>query len=280
MNIETIKNKSDEFKSLFEEKIKPLIIEKINNSEDKVALSETYISEVLKTYYVTNTLNLKIKNAILGTNLGVSVNNRTKEFIFYKVSEDVKRESDLFEKNFNDKIKPFLLRIFKTKYIIGFEENFLKKYLNINYNTNNIYQRLRNILLNENISVSINKNVMIEGKKTNEFIFCDIIKKRKIDEENNENMNKNKEVDKDKEDFDNYILKSEKEEREKNKKIHDEMIKEGVKSIKKLLEQPNNKEINESDNNTILCPNCKKGKIEYPETICPICNVQILKKWE
>lgn len=280
MNIETIKKKSDEFKLSFNEKIKPLIIEKLNSGEDKVALSETYISETLKTYYVTNTLNLRIKDAIYDTNLGVSVNNRTKEFIFYKVTEYVKRESDLFEKNFNDKIRPFLLKTFETKHIIGFEEVFLKKYLNIDYNTDNIYQRLRTILSNENISISIDKNVVIKGKKTNEFIFCDISKKRKIDEENNKNINKIEEIDKDKEEFNTYILESERDEKEKQKKIKEKIIKEGDELIKKLFKPSNNKDRNESNYNIIPCPVCKKGEIEYPEITCPNCNVQVLKKWE
>ncbi len=278
MNIETVESKSNEFRSLFEQKIKPIIIEKINNGEGKIVMSEIYIKDELKAYYIIDTLYAKIKKALLETNLGVSVNKNTKEFIFYKVTEDVRRESDILEKNFNDKVIPIILKKFENTYIIGFEENFLKKLLNINYNTDNIYQRLRNILLNGDISVSINKNVIIKGIKTNEFIFCDIDKKRKVDIENNDNSYENKEIDEDKKDFDNYMLESKKRESEEEEK--EKIIRKKIVDDFFIDLTPNNLNFAEYNDNIILCPLCKKGEIEHPGTICPVCNIQVLKKWE
>ncbi len=280
MNIETIKSKSDEFRLLFEQKIKPVIIKKINDGENKVVMSEIYIKDELKVYYIIDTLYAKIKKTLLETDLGVSINKNTKEFTFYRVTEDVKRESDLFEKNFNDKVIPIILKKFESTYIIGFEENFLKKLLNVDYSTDNIYQRLRNILLNENISISVNKNIIIKGIKTNEFIFYDIDKKRKIDEENSNNSYENKEVDEDKKDFDNYMLESKKRENEEEKK--EKIIRKKIIDNFFINLTPDNLDPNftEYNDNIILCPICKKGEIEYPETICPVCNIQVLKKWE
>ncbi len=280
MNIETIENRNNEFEILFNQKIKPFIDEQINLGEEKVILSEEYIIRKLETYYIIDTLYTKIKRTILETNLGVSIDKKSKEFIFYKTSEDVKRESNLFEKNFRDKIIPIILKKFENTYIIGFEENFLKKLLNIDYNTDNIYQRLRNILLNGNMSVSIEKNIFIKGKKTNEFVFYDIDKKRKIDKENIDDLCKTKEIDKDKEDFDNYILESK--ERESIEKEKEKIVrKEIINNFFIDLNTDNlGTDFNEYNDNAVLCPFCKRGKIEYPETICPSCNEKVIKKWD
>lgn len=277
MKIENVIKKSCSFKEAFEHEIIPYINRKINEGESKVTISEDYINELLKFHYNTDNLYIKIRNIISEsqTNLGVSIKRKNKEFIFYKKTEEINRESDLFKVIFEQKFKPQLLKNLKDTYIIGFEENFLKKILNVNYNINTMHIKLKNALLETNLKVFIKKDILVNGKKTNEFIFYDI-DKRKIYKDN-----KSKEIDKDKEDWNNYLIESEKKVKEEDKIMHNEALKELTESLKEfdktmkdLFDKHNNNE-----NNDIICPYCN-NEIKYPELICSSCKSKVLKKWE
>ncbi len=183
MYIEKIANKSDMFKLQFEEIIKPYIYKQIKNDDAKVVLSMEYINECLGTNYNIDTLYIKMRNMLLGTELGVSIKRKSKEFVFYEVSDIIKRESDLIRIGFEKRLKPCLLEIFKDKHIIGFEEDNLREVLDVNCSTINIYNSIKNLLSGTCITVSTRKNGLINGKRACKFVFYDINKKKQYDED-------------------------------------------------------------------------------------------------
>ncbi len=273
MNIETITKKGDTFKLSFVQKIKSYIEEKIKNGETKIILSEDYINEILNVQYTTDNLYIKMRNMLLGTNLGVSIKRKNREFVFYQISDNIGRESDLFKITFETKLKPYLLEIFKTKHIIGFEENFLKELLDINYSTTYIYNNFKNILLDTNITVSTEKNKIIKGKRINEFIFCDNDKKKEIIKNNNEiEKNKNEEINnEDEKEFMNYLKESEKFDKEQNLRRREKIVNEGAEFMKNYIIP---------DVEMYKCPLCDDGILKFPDITCPNCKSKVLEKWK
>lgn len=267
MNIEKNMNKSDIFKSEFEQKIKPYIIKKLNDDETKVTISENYINELLNVNYTTDNLYIKMRNMLIGTNLGVSIKRKNKEFIFYKTLDGINRESDLFKKTFDNKLKPYLLEELKNICTIGFEETYLKEYLEVSYGSTNIYNNLKKMLSNTSISVSIRRNTVIKGKKINEFIFCNNELRKQIEEKNRE------------------MIENEK---RRKKEITENIIKENKKLVDKVNVDVNNvlknlpkvTDINEIEISDIGVPefNCPKcnNKIKYHEEKCFVCNEQLI----
>ncbi len=268
MKIENVIKKSYSFKRIFEHEIIPYINKKINEGESTVTISEHYINELSESHYNTDNLYIKIRNIIseLQTNLGVSIKRKTKEFIFYEKTEEINRESDLFKVIFEQKFKPQLLKYLKDTYIIGFEENFLKKILNVNYSINTMCIKLENALSGTNLKVFIKKDILVNKKKTNEFVFYNVDKRKVYID------NKSKEIDKDKEDWDNYLIESEKKVQEENKVIHNEALKEFTELMNSF------EKYYDKNNDIILCPYCN-NKLKYPEIVCSLCKQRILKKW-
>ena len=183
MYIEKITNKSDMFKLQFEEIVKPYIYKQIKNDDSKAVLSMKYINENLGTNYNIDTLYIKMRNMLLGTELGVSIRRKSKEFVFYEVSDVIKRESDLIKIGFEKRLKPCILEVFKNKHIIGFEEDNLREVLDVNCSTINIYNSIKNLLYGTGITVSTRKNELINGKSVCKFVFYDTNKKKQYDED-------------------------------------------------------------------------------------------------
>lgn len=187
MNIEKIANNSDTFKLQFYQKIEPYINKSIKSGKPKVVLSMEYINKNLDTHYNIDSLYIKMRNMLLGSRLGVSIKRRNEEFVFYEVSDTIKRESDLIKIGFEERLKPCLLEIFKSTFIIGFDEDNLRNVLDVNCSTINIYNTIKKLLSNTNIKVSTRKNDLINGKKTRKFVFYDINVKKQLDEKRIQN---------------------------------------------------------------------------------------------
>lgn len=270
MIIESHLKKSDLFKLLFEQKLKPIILRMIEDNENKVILSKNFINEKLEIRYDIHTLSRKIKESIFKTDLESSVNKRNEEITFFKSSEEITRKSDLFKFDFENKVLPIILEEFKSKSIISFDEKYLKNSLKIECTTENMYAKIRKIL-NEDIILSVRKNVFFEGKKINEFIFKKVIQN-----------NKKSEIDEDKIELEKYFKEKEEEESIKNKEINNKLEEEDSKIFNDLISEFNKKEgisnvksqLKNVNYNTefFLCSKCKEGKITYYNNICSICN--------
>lgn len=154
---------TETFKMDFEDKLKPQILKELNNTSNKAVFSEMYIRNTLNTRLLSlDNLYIKLRNVLMETELGISIKRKKSEFVFYYKSEKVNRESDILKVNFEQKLLPILL---KTD-IKRIDETFLKQYLNVDYKTFNLYQKLRNILKDDsNIEVSLEQNVK-DGDKT------------------------------------------------------------------------------------------------------------------
>lgn len=262
MKLESYINKIDFLKTKFEENLKPKIYERINNGEIKVVLSKDYINDALNNRYEIGYLFLKLKEILLDTNLNISIRKLKKEFVFYEKFDGINRECDVFKTNFKKNLEPKILKILKHKHSIIFEESFLKEYLNIKYSTDRIYKKLRDILLNTDILISLKKNIRMNNNKSNHFIFYR--KDETIIETQNhcEEINFNEEIDSDKDDFKNYMEESTKE----NNKIKEEIHKE---SLKGLLET-----LNSDIDNYCECPVCK-SKIKDFSNKCEHCDTKL-----
>jgi len=262
MRLGSTLNKSNSFKINFEEHLKTKIYESINNGEIKVILSKDYVNEVLCSDYELMYLFFKIKELLLDTDLNISVRKLNKQLVFYKKIDGINRESDFIKMNFEEKLKPRISKILKKKHSITFEERFLKEYLNVNYGADRIYIKLRDMLVDTEIAISVKKNIDVNNNKSNHFIFY---KKRESKPQNQyERVNFVKEIDVDEEDFKNYI----KESIEENKKIKEEIHKESLEGLSKSLSL--------DTDNYCECPICKK-RIEYFSEKCEHCSEEL--KW-
>ena len=259
------------FKTNFENNIKPKIYENINNGETKVVLSKEYVNKTLNCDYELMYLFTKIKELLLETDLNISVRKLKKQFVFYKKINGIDRESDFFKVNFEEKLKPIILKILKKESSITFEECYLKNYLSINHisSTESVYIKLRDILVDTNISISTKKNVISgdDKSKKNHFIFY---RKEENKPQNYEKVNFDEEIDTDEEDFRNYIRESTKENEIIKEEIHEEVFKGFSKSLS--LETS----ISLDNNEYCECPICKKN-IEYYSKKCEYCGEKL--KW-
>lgn len=265
MKLESLSDKSS-LKMIFEKKLKPKIYESIDNGEIKVIFPKDYVNEMLNTNYELMYLFLKLKELLLDTDLNVSVRKLKKQFVFYKKADGIDRESDLFKTDFENNLKPKISKILKSKHSIAFEESFLKECLNTNYGTDRMYIKLRDILVNDDIAISVKKNVRVNDNKSNHFIFY-----RKGECKPHyqyEKVNFDKEIDVDKEDFKNYMLESTKE----DERIKEEIHKKSLEGLSKSLIMDTDKYPEEC----CECPICK-GNIKYFSETCEHCGTNL--KW-
>ncbi len=265
MKIELLDTKTNSFRTKFEEKLKPEIYKRIDNGEIKVVLLKDYVNNTLNVDYEFGYLFLKIKELLLDTDLNISIRKLKKEFVFYKKFNGVNRECDTFKITFNKNLEPKIFKILESKDSIAFEEHFLKQYLNVNYSTDRMYKKLRNLLLNTDLSISIKKNIKLSNIKSNCFIFYKKVEISNVAENNYKKIQSNEEIDPDREDFHNYIEESKKEV---------EALKEEIckKSVKNLL-----KDLNSDIGNYCKCPNCGND-IKYFSKICNYCGIKF--EWE
>lgn len=146
------------FKFDFEQKIVPLINEKLAEGEI-FAIKESEIKKLLCVDFCsTDNLYIKLRNVVTEKEFGVSIDKTNNSFIFFSKSGGMKRQSDILKVNFEEKLKPIIEKYLATNIELGIEENSLKERLGVpDYTTENIYQRLRNILSGSDIKVSVSK---------------------------------------------------------------------------------------------------------------------------
>ncbi len=271
MKVDKIISESDRFKLDFEEKMKPYIIKKLNDDEIRVTINEDHVKKILNINYTTDNLYIKMRNIILGTDLGVSIKRKTKEFIFYKIIDGVNRESDLLKITFENRLKPYLLKELKNTCTVGFEENYLKEYLEVDYGTINIYNNLKKMLSDTNISISIKRNVIINGKKINEFVFYNNTLKKQIEEENKRNTEN---VRKRKKELTENIINENREIINKANSDIDNVL-DNLPKVTDVneIEVPEI-EISEIDVPEFNCPNCS-SKVKYHEKKCNVCDEEL-----
>ena len=252
MNIGNCTKKSDMFKLEFEQKIKSHINNEIKNGKNKVILTQDYITEKLDIYYNIDNLYIKMRNMLIGTNLGVSIKRKSREFVFYELLDGVNRESDLFKFTVIKKLIPLLLEEFEikyevNKYKVGLEENYLKELLDVNFSTTNLYKTLKKTLPNNIILFTENK--VIDEKMIKAFVFYDINKKVKIDRQVEEEK---------------YRIREE--EMKKEKEIED-IIRNENQKIKDSI----NQNINDTK---FTCPNCN-NLVSNNVNKCDLCGQEL-----
>lgn len=148
------------------------------------------------------------------------------------------------------------------------EEIALKTFFNVTYDTNTLYNKIRYILENTDLRVKIDRNKIIDEKRTNLFGFYLSYKIDKVREKRKEKKN---------EIIENQIrFENERKEKIKN------LIREDVINV----ENKSKDSINYISTNiplpyTSICLKCrKKVIIIYPELKCPNCEYTILKNWD
>jgi len=281
MILKKIEDISNNFKSNVFNVLIPQITEKINKGEIKIEYSLDEIRRILEINYKIENLNMRLRNILSDSEIGISVKEH--KFVFFRKMYGINRESDLFKVKFEKNISTITAEINKKNKLV-IEENCFKSFFDIDYNINNIYQRIRNILSSTNLRVKIEKNIFIEGKNTNLLIFYD--------------KNKTYIFDKEFEKIDNDIEKHPIIIEEPNNKIIEPTneIEKSEIDIKLSLEIFKNEEIKKLNEYcekltkdlpynipfpyTIVCKSCKnKVILEYLETKCPICD-DIILEWE
>lgn len=152
------------FKSDFEQKIVPGINEKLIEGET-FTIEESEIKKLLCVNFCsTDNLYIKLRNVVSEKEFGVSIDKIDNNFVFFSKSGGMKRQSDILKVNFEEKLKPIIEKYLALNPELGIEEDTLKMRLGVpDYTTENIYQRLRNLLSNSDIKVSISKEENEKG---------------------------------------------------------------------------------------------------------------------
>lgn len=259
--------KFDKFIIEFNKKIGIAINEKLDKGEIKVVLTEDYINKTLKINYKTDNLYAKLRNMLMETDSGlnVSIKRKSKEFIFFKSSKNIKRETDLIKVVFEKKLMEYITTYPKDLYSKTLEENILKKYLGITHSSDFLIKKLSNILSQYNIKVYL---------ENGNFIFCNEEKRIEI-----ENFNYELQLDRERKEKERI--------REIEEKIKDEnaeiinktpkkIIVDKIDEIKEIEEKIKN-ENSEIEKDEFLCPACKM-KVNNLESPCKKCTYII--DWE
>lgn len=82
--------------------------------------------------------------------------------------EKYSKKGDKFKLLFEEKMKPQIEEKLKNEMKVVLSEKYIKETLGVDYNTDNLYIKLRNLLIETNLGVSIKR-------KNKEFIFYEII---------------------------------------------------------------------------------------------------------
>ncbi len=292
MILDELKSENDKFKYNINNILIPQIIERINNGEIKVEYSLFELKSTLSTDYRKENLNIRLRNILYDSEIGVSIKRNM--FIFFKKENGINRETDLFKVKFEKNIPTIASEIEKES-LLTIEEICFKSFFKIDYNIDNIYQRIRSILSKTNLKVKIEKNVIVDGKNTNILVFYDKNKVNDFKQKYERNVIIDyypKEINDQSEKVDDHL----KEEFIRKEEIEDE-IKRTKAESKLLLESFKNEEIEKLDSYcekltndlpcniplpyTIICVGCKnKVILKYPEIECPLCKEKILNGWE
>lgn len=278
--LEKMESESEKFKSKFEDILFPIINEKLN-VDLKVEISLYEINELLKENFIAQYLYQKIKNHLSYSELKVSIRKDPKNsiFVFFKKTDKVNRESDIFKVNVEYMINsPEFIEALNKYSVIKFTDLNVKETFNCKYNSNTIYLKFKEFLGKTNIDVSILRNQLNEGKYVDIFKFyykkdIDTVKKeeRRIEEERKKHVEELEEIEKDNKEVVEYFKESDEKDKQEKEKIKSKIIEEGANIIKNYIIP---------DINTYKCNVCEKGILKEPELICPICRNKVLEKWE
>ncbi len=290
MIIEKLDNENNRFKLNFEKNLIPQIEERLENGENKIDYTEFEIREILEVSYTLDNLYTRFKSLLLNSQYGVSIKRipNNSKFLFFKKIDGIHRESDLFKVKF-ESIRPKIENELKNVKEIAFGEKYFKLHLDTNSTIDSIYHRIRDILLNKDLQIKMEKNVIVDNESVNLLIFYyrkSIEEKKEVENKNKEIIKKNKELEK--KDAEDRKLKLQKMEEEDLRKL--ENARENDIFIEELLKQfppppweikpEKDNEIKEkesemieivtNDDGSFLCVHCK-NLVEYEESKCSHC---------
>ena len=176
--------------------------------------------------------------------------------------ETVSNETDLFRIKF-EKVVPIIKNQLKIDDIWRVEEFALKSFFNIDCDTSSLYDKMRYILKDTDLQIKIEKNKIINGKRTNLFGFYTPDKINNLKKKRDEIAER--------------LIKLENERKEKVRN----MVYEDIAKVKnKSIEVINDMSTDIPLPYTVICLNCKKKVIlKCPELNCPNCGDKILEKW-
>jgi len=297
MIIEKLDNENNRFKSNFEKNLIPQIEERLENGENKIDYTESEIREILEVSYTLDNLYTRFKSLLLNSQYGISIKRipNNSKFLFFRKLNGINRESDLFKIKF-ELIIPKIEDGLKNVKEVAFEEKYFKLHLDTTSSIDNIYHRIRDILLNKDLHIKIEKNVIVDNESINLLIFYyrkSLIEKKEIENINKEIIKKNKELEKkDAKDRELKLKKMEEEDLRKleNARENDIFIEELLKQFppppwevksekvyeakeilqKKVENKPKKIEIEVNDDGSFLCIKCK-NIVKYHDSKCSQC---------
>ncbi len=280
--ITNLVNRKEKLKLYVEQNLIPQLKEKIdllekNNEIPRVEYNVADLIHILEIDIAMDSLYGSLKNFLLDTDIGISIKRipNNSKFIFFKKSESVKRETDVFKELFEQKFKKILVGYLSKMNNMKISIPLFKDFVGYNnYENFNLYLKLKNMLkYSGEFDVSIAKNVIV-GKEITDILEFYYQKKSVLTKDNlivETPYRIHEKYDEDGEDFASYLKESEKEEIEKNKVRDEKLVDDGADFMKKYIIP--NVEI-------YKCVKCKEGILKFPELICPNCNTKVLEKWE
>ena len=155
MKIEKVAN----LNNIFKERIEPLIFEKLKTNK-VIEFPKNELKEILNEKD-TSSESLYKRIKIVLENLDLGISRKDDKYVFYKKSDGLKRESDIFKLNFEQKMKPVILDNLNSNLKSEFSIIEIKEIFDI-VNIDTIYQRLRSILSETELGLS---------RKDDKFIF-------------------------------------------------------------------------------------------------------------
>lgn len=295
MNLTTLVSEKDNFTLYTEKSLIPEICERFENGENKLEYTYNEILEVLHTNNTMENLYLKLRLKLVDYSIGTSIKRTNNKFVFFRKSDNIKRDTDLFGVKFKEKFMPIIIRYLDKHLKMVISEKLLKDYMECNEDTtDNLYAKLRKQLIYDNINVSIERNVLVKNSKMDIFIFYYKDSEKKIIEQEHKEKEEFFRIEKEQKEEsvieqenynkmcierDNITNQIEEKEKLKNKNI---LIEEGSKLINSIMNNSNITNITNSTKNIaenaeiFHCPSCNKTLKNF-ENKCTNCGLSI--KW-
>lgn len=265
MKLQELRNNNESFNKNLDEHLIPTLIERFNKGEEKIEYKENELREILGiNNYETFYLYTKLRDKILDFDMGVSIKRipRDNRFTFFVRTSLMKSVRDDFRVKFKQKFMPGIVDYLKTNDKIGIPESWIKEHLKCeNYTIDYLYSRFRKFLENTSVGIILTRKMPVKNETLNIYTFYN----KKIENPLKE--------DEDEREFRNYLMKSENQNQgnqglENQIKLNKELSKEEYEFVENI------------DTPNITCPNCNEGKVKYPEIICTVCKIQVLKQWK
>ncbi len=262
MKLQELKNNNKLFNENLGKCLIPILFERFNKDEEKIEYKENELREILDAKnYETFYLYTKLRDKLLDFDIGVSIRRipRDNRFIFFIRTSSMKSIKDDFRVRFEQKFMPGIIDYLKTNDKIGIPESWIRNHLKCeSYTIDYLYSRFKNFLDNTSVGIMLVKRMKVKNELLNIYTFYN----KKIETPLKE--------DEDEKEFKNYLIKSENQEIENQTAL----------TVNKEITKEEHEFIENIDIPTITCPNCNNGKVEYPETVCPQCKIQVLKHWK